>query len=137
METIYHLLDVPAEKAGFLRNAISTAAGFSGWWTSKTEQPEPGILRFNFPGNYHKDFKVLKKEANEFEYECVDATPEWKGTRFSFKLMEDNGKIIIHFRHSGWKDQTPMFGICNFHWALYMKSLKDLVETGTGNPTKV
>ncbi len=101
METIYHLLDVPAEKAGFLRNAISTAAGFSGWWTTKTEQPEPGILRFNFPGNYHKDFKVLKQEANEFEYECVDATPEWKGTRFSFKLMEDNGKMIIHFRHSG------------------------------------
>ncbi len=137
METIYHLLDVPAEKKEELLKALTTPDGFAGWWTAKTVQPEPDILRFHFPGDYHKDFRASIQNDDHIEYECIDAHPEWVGTTISFKLMEDNGRIIVNFRHGGWKDQTPMYGICNYHWALYMKSLKDLVEKGKGNPTIV
>lgn len=137
METIYHLLDVALDKKDALIKAISTVDGFAGWWTTKTEQVEPGKIRFHFPGHYYKDFKAIENKGDHFVYECLDATPEWKGTRFSFKLIKDNDKMMIHFRHSGWKDQTPMFGICSYHWALYMKSLRDYIETGKGQPTAV
>jgi len=135
METIYHLLDVQLEKKDELKHALTTQNGLAGWWTSKTEQPEEGVWRFHFGGGYFKDFKIVHQDGNRVEWKCIQGAPDWMGTHITFEMIENDGKIMVNFRHSNWKEQNPMFGICNYHWALYMKSLKELVENGKGNPT--
>ncbi len=135
METIYHLLDIKPENKNSLKQALTSVDGLAGWWTSKTEQPEEGVWRFHFGGGYFKDFKVVAEDENHVEWKCIQGAPGWLNTRIAFDMMENDGKLMINFRHSDWQEQNAMFGICNYHWALYMKSLKELVETGKGNPT--
>lgn len=137
METIFHLFDVKKENRQKLLNALSTREGLSSWWTTHTEQPQENMWRFHFGNDYHKDFEVEDQSDNHFKWKCEEGAPDWIDTLITFDLEEKNDKIVVKFRHSGWKEQNDNFGLCSFHWALYMKSLQELVEKGTGNPTKV
>lgn len=137
METIYHLFDVPATNKEALHEALTSVKGLSEWWTTKTESLGKQTLRFHFGGGYFKEFTIEKESPEKVVWKCIKGNPEWLDTMISFEMQEDGDKVTVHFRHSKWKEQSSMYGICNYHWALYMKSLKDLVETGKGNPTKV
>lgn len=44
-----------------------------------------------------------------------------------------NGSLNLRFSHIGWKKETDLFAECNYHWGLYIKSLKTYIETGKGN----
>ena len=34
----------------------------------------------------------------------------------------------------GWREETGMFAHCSTKWAVFLLSLKDLLETGKGRP---
>lgn len=137
MQTIYHLFNVPAGKQNELVQALTSAEGIASWWTTKTETNDNGNYLFHFDGGYHKEFETVSESDGKVEWKCINAHPDWVDTRVTFEWMENDGKLMVNFHHSNWKEQNAMFGICNYHWALYMKSLKDLVTTGRGNPTVV
>ena len=59
---------------------------------------------------------------------------EWMGTNVSFELEEKEGRTILRFAHSGWREVTDTFASCNYDWASFMRSLKSLCENGTGTP---
>ncbi len=136
MESIFQVVQVKARPANVIK-ALTTQEGLEGWWTNKVSETGQTHWRFHFPGAYSKLFKITRADKEEVSWQCIEGTPEWVGTQVHFRLMEDGDDTALHFTHSGWKETTPLFGICNYHWALYMKSLKDLVETGKGQPTQV
>jgi hypothetical protein len=51
-----------------------------------------------------------------------------------FNLKQEDSGTFIRFVHSDWKSTDNMFGPVNYQWALYLKSLKEFVETGKGEP---
>jgi hypothetical protein len=42
--------------------------------------------------------------------------------------------MVILFKHLGWKEPVEFMYHCNTKWAVFLLSLKSLVETGEGAP---
>jgi hypothetical protein len=43
-------------------------------------------------------------------------------------------EVLLHFRHSKWREDARMFPECSMAWAIYLLSLKEFVEKGKGRP---
>ena len=139
MADIFHLFNIKTEDTSKVYKAITEQEGLASWWTTDTKAvPEVGsIAEFRFTKDYYKGMKVTNLENdNKVEWECIHGHEEWIGTKVIFELEKLDNSVDIKFYHNSWKEVTNMYGICNYHWGLYLKSLKTYIETGTGNPHK-
>jgi uncharacterized protein YndB with AHSA1/START domain len=137
MKNIRHLITINATPSK-VYHAISEQEGLSSWWTqdTKVNLADPGILEFGFGNGYTKKMKIIHTHPTvRLEWKCVDAHPEWIGTKIVFDLTttKEHG-TLLRFSHEGWRDETDMYAICNFNWAKFMMSLKSFCETGKGDP---
>jgi uncharacterized protein YndB with AHSA1/START domain len=140
MTKIYHYLNINAPVSK-VYEAVSSIDYLKKWWTTDASGNSAlgGIIRFGFGKNYDL-MKVIADEKNKFvAWEVMEANfpqgNEWRPTIISFDLSEDENKnTIVRFIHDGWKEATDFYGICNYHWGIFMVSLKSLCETGKGNP---
>jgi uncharacterized protein YndB with AHSA1/START domain len=116
--------------------ALTTVDGLAGWWTEDTygDAEVGGVVGFRFePGSF--DIKVLEAQpAEHVLWEVVKGPDEWVGTRIRFDLKEEDGFTIVLFRHEGWKEPVEFMHHCSTKWAVFLMSLKKLVETGKGEP---
>ncbi|MBQ1026679.1 SRPBCC domain-containing protein [Micromonospora sp. C95] len=116
--------------------ALTTVDGLANWWTEQTDGDGDvgGVLRFRFiPGGF--DMKVLESRPAELVlWEVVDGPEEWIGTRVRFELKREDDFTIVLFRHEGWREPVEFMYHCSTKWAIYLMSLKRLVETGKGEP---
>ncbi|MFF5214957.1 SRPBCC domain-containing protein [Micromonospora sp. NPDC000442] len=116
--------------------ALTTVDGLANWWTEDTDGDGDvgGVLRFRFiPGGF--DMKVLESRPAELVlWEVVDGPEEWIGTRVRFELKREDDFTIVLFRHEGWREPVEFMYHCSTKWAIYLMSLKRLVETGKGEP---
>lgn len=135
MREIYHCLtiDVPADK---VYKAITEKSGLSCWWTRDTEaEPVEGsISAFRFGSGAFNKMQVKNLDKHKVEWECVDGHPEWKNTKVSFELHEEDNNTKLIFSHYNWQEQSEFCAECSFIWAYYLQSLKDFCETGKGTP---
>ncbi|QKV72763.1 SRPBCC domain-containing protein [Amycolatopsis sp. Hca4] len=117
-------------------DALTTIDGLAGWWTEKTEGgTEPGgVIAFRFiPGGF--DMKVLELDPGRLvRWEVVDGPPEWLGTTIRWELEQRDDYTIVLFTHEGWREAGEFMHHCSTKWAIYLMSLKQLVETGEGAP---
>ena len=117
--------------------ALTTRDGLAAWWTDDTKG-ESGIgdvIKFRFlPGGF--DMKVLELEPDRrVLWEVVDGPEEWIGTNVVWELKQEGDYTIILFQHLGWKEPVEFMYHCSTKWAIYLMSLKSLVETGKGAPS--
>ena len=118
-------------------NALTTLNGLADWWTTDTTgAAEPGgTIKFRFGEAGGFDMKVLEQRANaRVEWEVIDGPAEWIGTHVSFDLKEEDGYTIVLFKHEGWREPVEFMAHCSTKWATFLMSLKQLVETGSGDP---
>jgi len=136
MTAIRHNLAIKATPEKIF-NAITSQEGLENWWAKQTvAKPEAGFVNIFTFGESRNEMKVAKLLTNhKVEWECINSMEEWIGTTISFELEEKEGRTILRFAHSGWRAVTDTFASCNYNWALFMKSLKSLCETGTGTPS--
>ena len=119
--------------------ALTTIDGLRAWWTESTKgDPAPGgVIEFRFapvPDGF--DMLVMEAKAAELVlWEVVDGPEEWVGTRVRFELKEEDGFTIVLFSHVGWREPVEFMHHCSTKWATYLMSLKQLVETGQGEPS--
>ncbi|MET8999833.1 SRPBCC domain-containing protein [Amycolatopsis sp. NPDC004169] len=117
-------------------DALTTIDSLAGWWTEKTEgSTEPGgVIAFRFiPGGF--DMKVLELDPGRLvRWEVVDGPPEWLGTTIRWELEQRDDYTIVLFTHEGWREAGEFMHHCSTKWAIYLMSLKQLVETGEGAP---
>ncbi|MFE0677351.1 SRPBCC domain-containing protein [Streptomyces sp. NPDC058867] len=136
MVDILHRIGVTSPP-GDVYTALTTIDGLAGWWTRDTEGDSEvgGVIRFRFlPGGF--DMKVLEAApAERVVWEVVDGPEEWIGTRVVFDLKQEDDFTIVLFRHEGWREQVEFMNHCSTKWAIYLMSLKKLVETGKGEPS--
>jgi hypothetical protein len=55
-------------------------------------------------------------------------------TEVTFDLSTDEKQTFLQFRHSGWRESTDFQGHCSMRWAVFLRSLKDLLERGRPYP---
>lgn len=122
--------------------ALATRDGLAAWWTNNTQGDSKlgGVLKFRFSAEGRDiggfDMKVLElRPAERVLWQVVDGPPEWIGTKVSFELKQDGDYSIVLFKHEGWKEPVEFMNHCSTKWAVYLMSLKALVETGKGAPS--
>ena len=115
--------------------ALTTVDGLAGWWTTDTSGDSDSTLKFRFGEVGGFDMKVLDLQPGKrVLWEVVDGPAEWIGTTVSFELIQDGEWTIVLFAHAGWREPVEFMHHCSTKWALFLMSLKALVETGTGAP---
>ena len=141
MVDILHRVGIkaPLEK---VYQALATREGVAGWWTTDTqgESKVGGTLKTLFTvdgkllGGF--DLEVLALEPNQrVLWRVVEGPPEWIGTKIGFELRHEGEYSIVLFKHEAWKEPVEFMHHCSTKWAIYLMSLKSLVETGQGQPT--
>jgi hypothetical protein len=136
MVDILHRVGIKSPSPDATYEAISTRAGLAAWWTNHTqgESKVGGVLEFRFKAGGF-DLKVLELDPGKrVLWQVVGGPEEWIGTKISFDLRQDDGYTIVLFKHQGWKEPVEFMGHCSTKWAVFLLSLKSLVETGKGAP---
>jgi uncharacterized protein YndB with AHSA1/START domain len=121
--------------------ALTTREGLAGWWTTNTqgESKVDGVIQFRFSAGDREiggfDMKVLELHpARRVLWQVVGGPAEWIGTRISFDLTQDGEYSVVLFKHQGWKEPVEFMHHCSTKWAVFLMSLKSLLETGQGAP---
>jgi len=136
MPDIFHRVGIKAT-AREVYNKLTTDKGLSEWWTTDTSGAGGvgSIIKFRFNGG-GPDFEVTDLKPDQLvKWKHSGPMPDdWIGTEITFQLTHKENQTYILFSHSGWKDQTDFMAHCSLKWAVFLMSLKDVIETGTGNP---
>jgi hypothetical protein len=79
--------------------------------------------------------KVLELHpATRVLWEVVGGPDEWLGTKISWEFRQEGGWTIVLFKHQGWREPVEFMHHCSTKWAVFLLSLKALLETGKGTP---
>lgn len=137
MANILHRIGIKTSSVEEVYRTLTTRDGLAGWWTTDTrgEGDQTGntvIFRFGTDGF---DMKVKNLQSPGLvEWEVLDGHQEWIGTTLRFELKQDGDYVILLFKHLNWKEPVEFMHHCSTKWAIFLMSLKSLVETGKGNP---
>ena len=118
-------------------NALATPEGIAGWWTDETKgDGKPGgAMHFRFGERGFFDVKVLESDpGRRVLWQVTDGPPEWIGTKIAYDLKREDGYTIVLFKHEGWQEPVEFMHHCSTKWAVFLLSLKSLLETGQGTP---
>jgi hypothetical protein len=67
-------------------------------------------------------------------WKCTGGPPEWVGTEVTFALEWKRDQTFVMFKHAGWKEPVEFMHHCSTKWAVFLMSLVELVERGSGRP---
>lgn len=133
---IHHQVGIQA-KAEEIYQALTEPRKLAQWWTSDTRGEGArvgGVLEFWF-GEFCQKFEVTELEpGRRVRWRSRGGMGDWEGTEVRFELAADEAQCWVHFVHSGWREMNEMFAHCSTKWAVFMLSLKDLLEKGRGRP---
>ena len=116
--------------------ALASREGLAAWWTANTqgEAGLGGLLQFRFAAGGF-DMKVRELvPGKRVVWEVLDGPEEWIGTEVRWELKQEGDYAIVLFKHQGWREPGEMMHHCSTKWAIFLMSLKALVETGQGSP---
>ena len=136
MPDILHKVGIKSSSLDDVYGNLAKVEGLSRWWTRDThgESKVGGVVQFRF-GDGGFDMKVLELEPGQrVLWQVVDGPEEWLGTKISFDLKQNGDWAIIFFKHQGWKEPVEFMHHCSTKWAVFLLSLKSLLETGKGAP---
>ena len=139
MADIIHRIGIKAP-ASQVYEAVATAQGVAGWWTRDTTGAGRS-LNARFLTKEGKeigamDFELSTLEPNrEVEWRFTAGPEEWLPTKATFELSEDGDTTIVNFGHRNWEEPVEVMAHCSMKWAVFLLSLRQYVETGTGRPS--
>lgn len=106
MADIIHRIGVKSSSREAVYKALTTREGLAGWWTTNTqgEGDQVGsIIQFRF-GAGGFDMKVAELDAPaRVVWDVAEGPEEWMGTTIIFDIKEEDGYVILLFKHLNWK----------------------------------
>jgi uncharacterized protein YndB with AHSA1/START domain len=121
--------------------ALTTRDGLAAWWTDRTEGEGAlgGLFTFRFVDGEREiggfDIRVLALQpGRQVLWQVVGGPDEWIGTRIRWDIRQEGDYAIVLFRHEDWREAVEFMHHCSTKWAIFLMSLKALVETGAGQP---
>ena len=136
MVDILHKVGIKGSSLDAVYQALTNCEDLSGWWTTTTQGDSKvgGVIQFRF-GAGGIDMKVLELQPGKrVMWQVVDGPQEWISTKVSFDLRQEGDWTIVLFKHQGWKEPVEFMHHCSTKWAVFLLSLKSLLETGKGAP---
>jgi uncharacterized protein YndB with AHSA1/START domain len=137
MPDILHKVGIKSSTLDEVYKLLTTSKGLAAWWTTDTRGEAGkvgGLVKFLF-GTAGFDMKVTDLHpSTHVQWEVLDGPQEWIGTTINWELKQDGDYIIVLFKHRGWKEPVEFMHHCSTKWAIFLMSLKSLLETGKGNP---
>ena len=136
--TIHHEVGIKASPEAVYQ-VLTETKKLAGWWTSDTRGnglEVGGVLEFRF-GDFCQKFEVVDLQPGKlvrWKADRKEGVEEWAGTEVAFSLSTDEKQCRVHFSHSGWRTDSGILPHCSTKWAVFMLSLKDLLEKGKGHP---
>ena len=113
---------------------ITTQAGLAGWYTPEAKVDGTQVeLRFG-------QLTTLKFAVREVEidqrvvWSGVQVPADWRNTRITFTIATDGTMAHLTFVQDGLPQDYQDLGSFAYLWAQYLRSIKMLVETGSGEP---
>lgn len=142
MTDIVHRMGFKAPLAKVYQ-ALSTIEGLSGWWTRETSGASNigELIHFRFVSPQGTELGKMEMEVTALNRDehvawLVKAGPaDWLGTTITFDLSVQDGITILQFAHRNWAEATEFTAHCSTKWAIFLLSLRELVETGRGRPS--
>lgn len=134
MVDILHRIGAKGATPTAAYDAVGTAAGVASWWLGDTtgDDATGGTLRFA-PGLAAT--LVEKVPQQRVRWRFTEGPDEWLGTDVAFDIKREDDYTVVLFRHEGWAEPKEFMHHCSTKWAVFLLSLKRLLETGTGAPT--
>lgn len=140
MADILHRIGIKSSAMDAVYQALTTRNGLADWWTNNTkgEGNQVGnIIEFRF-GAGGFDMKVTDLMApTHVEWKVVEGPEDWVGTTIRFDLKQEEDYVIVLFKHLNWKEPVESMHHCSTKWAIFLMSLKSLLETGKGAPDPI
>lgn len=140
MADILHRVGIKASPDAVYK-AVATREGVAGWWTHNTkgESKVGGLMKFTFSAGGTEiggfEMKVLELQpAKRVLWQVTGGPEEWIGTKIAFDLKQAGEYTIVLFKHQDWRQPVEFMHHCSTKWAIFLMSLKALVETGKGAP---
>ena len=142
MVNIKHRVGIKASSQK-VYEALSTLKGIAGWWTKNTSgESEIGktiVVRFHTPegkevGSMNMEVQDLQPEV-KVHWKFPAGPPEWINTEVLFDLHQEEDFTIVLFSHLNWAEEVEFKSHCSMKWAVFLLSLKQLVEEGEGRPS--
>ena len=137
MSSILHRIGVEGATTTDVYDALTTIDGLAGWWTEDVsgDGTAGGRLEVRFPPVGGFDMEVLETVPSEsVRWRVVEGPDEWVGTTITWSLRQEGDYAIVMFSHDGWREQVPFMNHCSTKWAVFLLSLKALIESGKGTP---
>ena len=141
MVDIIHRIGIKAPVSQ-VHAALSTVAGVAGWWTKETsgESKPNTAMRVIFHSKAGDEigkaqFELVKSSIEEVVWRFTAGPEEWLGTDVTFALAQQGDSTIVLFGHRNWREAVEFTAHCSMKWATFLLSLRQLVETGTGQPS--
>jgi uncharacterized protein YndB with AHSA1/START domain len=134
---IWHEIHIDASPRKVYQ-AVTDVKKLANWWTTDTRGKSAvgKNLEFWFYGNLSAEMVVtaLKIDALVRWHLTKRSIPDWVNTEIAFNIFRQGAQTFLHLRHSKWREDAKMFPECSMHWAIFLLSLKEFVETGKGRP---
>jgi len=137
MVDILHRIATTTATPEKLYDALTTVEGLAGWWTEKTtgDAGLGGKVEFRFPdGGFVMEVEELRP-SERVVWRVVDGPEEWVGTTVEWDMRQDGDWTVLLFAHRGWREPVEFMHHCSTKWAVFLQSLKALVEGGTAAPS--
>ena len=135
-DEIRHEVGIKAAPAA-LYHALTDAKQLALWWIPDTRGTSaPGSALELWLGEHCQELQVTALEPDRLvRWRATErGMPDWAGTEIEFALAPGDGRTLVQFRHAGWSENTGAFAYCSMSWAVFLLSLKELVEKGKGFP---
>ncbi|HVN97851.1 MAG TPA: SRPBCC domain-containing protein [Syntrophorhabdaceae bacterium] len=135
---IHHEVGIKASLKAVYQ-ALTDTKKLAGWWTRDTRgsgSKVGDVLEFRF-GDFLQKFEVVELMPGRlvrWKADKKETVEEWIGTEVAFHLNPDEKQVYVHFVHSGWRSDSGLLPHCSTKWAVFMLSLKDLLEKGKAHP---
>ena len=135
MPDILHTVEI-ATTPDRLYDALTTPRGLAGWWTPQvTAAPHVGAVNELHFGGVTLAVRVDELvPGRRVVWSGVEVPPDWARMRVIFEIDPRDDAVELTFRQTGLPTAYEDFARFSYLWAQYLRSIKLLLETGTGEP---
>jgi uncharacterized protein YndB with AHSA1/START domain len=120
-----------------LYELITTPKGLAGWFTPDVDARAElqSLVALTFGGDATLRFRIEELDRDRrVVWTGVDVPEAWKGVRVAFAIVPNDAGTTLRFTQGEFAHDYEDVAQFNYYWAQYMRSLKMLAETGTGEP---
>jgi hypothetical protein len=117
--------------------ALVEPGDLAGWWaTHASGTPAVGeTLDLAFGELVTLSFVIRELRANSLvRLECSSGPSPWLGSQLQFALEAADDQVFVTLTHGNRESDAESFLYFSTKWPIYLLSLRDFIESGSGRP---